>query len=243
MAHNKILPITLFMGSKLISSQRHASSSVPQNCVIFLHGSGASGSDIAGAVDPLLRSLPNTIVLYPTAPLRPYSLNDGHLSRVWHDRVGLDPSVPEDDEGIREMGRKLANMIGEINEKMNIPNSRIVVGGFSQGGHMAMHVGYRDFLSEPVAGVFALSTFLAEGSAVYDATRDQKKHGIEPPPLFMAHGKSDWMVSFAWSQRTFELLKNLGLDARFREFEGGHNIDEEELTELYAWLIQRFSPV
>ena len=131
-------------------------------------------------------------------------------SRVWHDRKGLDPSVPEDDESIRFMGGKLAHLVGEINEKFNVPNERIVIGGFSQGGHMAFHMGYRDFLKEPVAGVFVLSSFLAEGSAVYEAVRnggrrlrrdDDDDENIittgsrrRSPPLFMAHGSEDWLV-------------------------------------------------
>jgi len=240
MSHNKILPITRVLGSKLISSPRHSSStSAPQNCVIFLHGSGASGSDIANVADPLLSTLPNTIVLYPTAPLRPYSLNDGELTRVWHDRTGLDPLVPEDESGINDMGQKLAGLISEVNGKFNIPNSRIVVGGFSQGGHMALQIGYRDILKEPVAGVFALSTFLAEGSAVYEAVRNKKKEGTELPPLFMAHGTSDWMVSLSWSKRSFELLSELGLNAKFYEFDGAHDVAGDELNELCSWLCQR----
>jgi len=244
-----MLPVTRFCGSKLVWSHRHSASSSssaspPKNCVIFLHGSGASGSDIANAVDPLLRRLPDTVILYPTAPLRPYSLLDGQLSRVWHDRKGLDPEAPEDSEGIGEMGTHLARLVSEINIKMNIPNSRIVVGGFSQGGHMAMHLGLRGFLAEPPAGVFALSSFLAEGSAVYEAVRIAEGEGRleEMPPLFMAHGKADWLVSVSWAQRSFELLRDLGMTkAKYLEFDGDHEVVASELKELYSWLEDRFA--
>ena len=41
----------------------------------------------------------------------------------------------------------------------------LLVGGFSMGGCMAMHLAYRNH--QDVAGVFALSSFLNKASAVY----------------------------------------------------------------------------
>jgi len=248
MSQNKLkTSITQFLGSKLLSHCGPCASTVPKNCVIFLHGSGDTGPGIAGAVGLFLRTLPETIVFYPTAPQRPYTMYEGYHSHVWHDRTDISPSVAEDSEGIGDMGRKLAALVAEINEKMDIPNSRIVVGGFSQGGHMALHLGYRDFLSEPVAGVFALSAFLAQGSAVYDAAK--MKAGVDGggkvtagglPPLFMAHGTSDALVLHSWGRTAFENMKTIGLDGKFYDFEGEHNVDVDELELLTSWIIGRF---
>lgn len=44
----------------------------------------------------------------------------------------------------------------------------LVLGGFSMGGAMAMHLAFR-FVPE-VAGVFALSSFLNDNSATYKVT-------------------------------------------------------------------------
>ena len=108
---------------------------------------------------------------------------------------------------------------------------------------MAMHVGYRGFLPEPLAGVFALSSFLAEGSAVYEAVRIAKEEGrIEAvPPFFMAHGESDGLVPVSWGKRSFELLRDLGIPKTgYFQFDGEHTVVASELKELYSWLEQRF---
>lgn len=44
----------------------------------------------------------------------------------------------------------------------------LLLGGFSMGGCMAMHLAYRNH--QDVAGVFALSSFLNKASAVYQVS-------------------------------------------------------------------------
>lgn len=227
-----------FLGSRLVTQCRSAA---PKNCVIFLHGSGDSGDNIGRCVGSYLESLPDTVILYPTAPLRPYSLNGGSQSRVWHDRKDLSLSADEDAKGIEQMGRHFVTLLNDVNEKMNIPNNRIVVGGFSQGGHMALQLGFRDFLTEPVAGVFALSAFLAERSVVFEEmTRFREKRNI---PVFMAHGDSDPLVEYSWGQRTFDRVVAEGdlRIASFHQFRGFHHIDEKVMENLETWIAQRFS--
>jgi len=233
-------PISTFLGSQLVTRSRGGS---PQNCVIFLHGSGDTGENIGRCVDSFFLNLPETVVFYPTAPLRPYTLNEGCLSRVWHDRKELSLDGKEDAEGIERMSRNFVSLLNDINEKLGIPNSRIVVGGFSQGGHLSLQLGFRNFFSEPVAGVFALSAFLANNSVVYDEMRALKKQ--RNIPLFMAHGSSDELVEFGWGQRTFERVVDAGdvKMATFRRFQGFHHIDVETMEILASWITQRFSPL
>lgn len=49
----------------------------------------------------------------------------------------------------------------------------LLLGGFSMGGCMAMHLAYRNH--QDVAGVFALSSFLNKASAVYQVSFIFKK--------------------------------------------------------------------
>lgn len=52
----------------------------------------------------------------------------------------------------------------------------LLLGGFSMGGCMAMHLAYRNH--QDVAGVFALSSFLNKASAVYQvSSRCLKQNG------------------------------------------------------------------
>src|ERR1700704_4411344 len=73
----------------------------PAASVIWLHGLGADGHDFEPIV-PELRlpaSLPIRFI-FPHAPVRPVTLNNGMRMRAWYDILRLDGGR-EDEEGIR----------------------------------------------------------------------------------------------------------------------------------------------
>ncbi len=85
------------------------------------------------------------------------SLNNGFKMPAWFDIKGLDMSSSEDVEGIKKATTYIHSLIEkEISE--GIPSNRIMVGGFSQGGALALH----SALTYPkkLAGVVALSCWL-----------------------------------------------------------------------------------
>ena len=85
-------------------------------------------------------SFPKTRVLFPTAPMRKYSLLGPHgVQRVWFDRQRLDPSGPEDVQGIDAMRAQLRRVIDE-EVACGVPLSNIVVGGFSMGAAQSLHM-------------------------------------------------------------------------------------------------------
>jgi phospholipase/carboxylesterase len=66
-----------------------------------------------------------------------------------------------------------------------IPADRIIVGGFSMGGALALHTAFH--LNLDLAGVFACSSFINHGSIVYDSLKDRKMDQ-KLPELLMFHG-------------------------------------------------------
>src|SRR5258708_28096731 len=104
----------------------------PDAAVIWLHGLGADGHDFEPIV-PELR-LPGTLqvrFVFPHAPIRPVTLNQGMRMRAWYDIAQLGGG-PEDEAGIRESGSAVQQLIQEqINRGLDTP--RIVRAGFSQG--------------------------------------------------------------------------------------------------------------
>ena len=69
----------------------------------------------------------------------------------------LDANGPEDEEGIRRATELVHSMI-EQEIKGGIASNRIVVGGFSQGGALALYSAL--LFPKPLAGVIALSCWL-----------------------------------------------------------------------------------
>lgn len=73
------------------------------------------------------------------------------------DLRSLDANGPEDEEGIRRAADMVHGMIAE-EVAAGIPTKRIVLGGFSQGGALALYSALT--FPEPLAGVMALSAWL-----------------------------------------------------------------------------------
>jgi len=116
-----------------------------EEVVIFLHGSGDSGQGIADWLQELMPrgSSGNTLFVCPTAPLVPYTLSGGDLSRVWHDRAELSYEGGEDCVGIDRMTGKLKALVEQIVHS-GVNRESIFLGGFSQGGHLSLHAVLRE---------------------------------------------------------------------------------------------------
>lgn len=96
-------------------------------------------------------------VICPTAHAIPVSLNAGFRMPSWFDLKTLDISGPEDEAGIKAAAKMVHEMVTkEIHD--GIPASRIMLGGFSQGGALALYSALT--YAEPLAGVMALSCWL-----------------------------------------------------------------------------------
>uniref|UniRef100_A0A8C6HNU9 palmitoyl-protein hydrolase n=1 Tax=Mus spicilegus TaxID=10103 RepID=A0A8C6HNU9_MUSSI len=135
--------------------------------LIFLHGSGHSGQGQREWIKNVLNqdlTFQHIKIIYPTAPSRPYTPLKGGFSNVWFDRFKISMDCPEHLESIDSMCQVLSGLIDE-EVKTGIQKSRILIGGFSMGGCMAMHLAYRNH--PDVAGVFVLSGFLNKASVVY----------------------------------------------------------------------------
>lgn len=208
--------------------------------VIFFHGSGDTGPGILEWIKFLIGEFPSTYIkfLFPTAPMRAYTPLGGERSHVWFDRYDITPDVAEHGETLEAMGIEVTRLIQQ-EVKGGIPLDRIIVGGFSMGGALALHTAYR--FSPGLAGVFALSSFLNEDSAVYrtivTSSGDDNKTAKQSPPLYMCHGDRDTLVPMAWGKNTYEQLTKLGIQGNFHPIRNTlHELKKQELLDLFAWI-------
>lgn len=104
----------------------------------------------------------NMKVICPTAATIPVTLNAGYRMPSWFDLKTLDINGPEDEAGILRATENIHSLIStEI--KGGIPSNRIMLGGFSQGGALALHAALT--FPQPLAGVMALSCWLVRHKA------------------------------------------------------------------------------
>ncbi|XP_059045849.1 lysophospholipase-like protein 1 [Achroia grisella] len=202
--------------------------------VIFFHGSGSSGADMKEWVRLMVKnfSFPHIKVMYPTAPLQPYSPSGGLMSNVWFDRSDISPKAPEKLDSLAKIETEVMHLIKEENNA-GIPSNRIVVGGFSMGGSLTYHTAYR--WDRNLAAAFVFSSFLNDNSIVY---QELKKCGdVSLPPLLQLHGDSDDLVHFPWGQSTYNQVKELGVQGEFHVLERlGHSINKRGMNIIKEWV-------
>jgi phospholipase/carboxylesterase len=204
----------------------------PGASVIWLHGLGADGSDFVPIVPALRLRVPVRFV-FPHAPRRPVTINDGMVMRAWYDVLGLEGRVRQEDEsGIRESARQVEGLIAaEIARGMS--PERVIVAGFSQGGAMALHVGLRR--PARVSGILALSTYLPLARTVADEATPAGRG----TPVFFGHGTEDGLISVARARESRNALVALGCPVEYREYPIGHTVSEAEIRDVAAWLARR----
>lgn len=201
----------------------------PQFTILWLHGLGADGHDFAVLADALATTGPSAIrFVFPHAPLRRVTINGGQMMPAWFDLYGIRPTDPEDAAGIRAAAAAVGDLI-LAEGRHGIPPARVVLGGFSQGGALALHVGLAG--PQALAAVIALSAYLplADAFAAHGAVHPQT-------PLFMAHGSDDTVVPLAYGERSRDVLAASGVRAIFTTYPMGHTVIDEEIAAIRTFL-------
>ena len=224
------------MPSALLPSIELETGAHPDACVIWLHGLGADGNDFVPIVEEM--SLPASLsvrFVFPHAPVRPVTLNNGMAMRAWYDIYAADIARRAALNGVRESQAQIEALIARETAR-GIASRRIVIAGFSQGGVIALHTGLRH--AWRLAGIVALSTYLVlpdklaeEGSA---ANRDL--------PIFMAHGTMDPVVRPEWGESGRRALEAAGYPLEWHTYGMPHSVVWEEIEAIAAFLRRVLAP-
>ncbi|HTU66801.1 MAG TPA: dienelactone hydrolase family protein [Steroidobacteraceae bacterium] len=202
----------------------------PAFTIIWMHGLGADGHDFEPLVPELLdESMPVLRFVFPHAPVRPVTINNGYAMRAWYDIIGIDRRSAEDFAGIKASAAGIAQLIERENQR-GIPTSRIALAGFSQGGAMALHLGTRH--AEKLAGVIALSCYLPLGAHLVA----EKSPANQATPFFMAHGTQDPVVPHALGEESRRALEAAGYAVEWHSYAMPHSLCEPEVGDIRAFL-------
>lgn len=206
----------------------------PTASVIWLHGLGADGFDFKPIVPQL--NLPQDLSLrfiFPHAPTMPVTMHGNYIMPAWYDLYSLkvdNPDTnPQDEQGIKQSAASIQQLITQENAK-GIPNARIILAGFSQGGAMTLYTGLT--IDKPLAGLIALSCYLPLHTTIENTLNPATKN----TPIFMAHGNQDPVVLPEYGKGSAELLEQLGYQVDWFEYPMEHSVCPDETQAIGQWI-------
>ena len=205
-------------------------SGTPTASVILLHGLGADGNDFVSIVDEMkLAAVGPVRFVFPSAPTRPVTINNGYVMRAWYDILG--PGRSEDAAGLRESQALIDTLIANEVAR-GVPASRIVLAGFSQGCAMTFMTGLRHH--ERLAGLLGMSGYLP----LAELTATERSDANIGVPIFQAHGSADPMIPMARATSSRDALVALGYPVEWHEYPMQHSVCPQEIADMNRWLLK-----
>jgi len=230
--------VTRAMSSSSSSSSSTTTAPKKQGALIFLHGLGdtpAGWSSLEFQLPQIKTRLSpqNIEYIFPHAPTIPIDINGGALMPGWFSlfdwpvEVGCTDDKPRQLEGIDTINAEIDRLVAQGMDK-----KKIVVGGFSQGGAIALLAAYHQHSRHPgVGGCAALSGWLTLTDEL------QVPEEAKETPLFWAHGQYDDKVLFEHQAFGIHKLEELGVkDIESKSYRMGHSSDPDEISSLAAFV-------
>ena len=183
--------------------------------MIILHGRGDSSEGFAFLPQYLNKDDMNYILFNA-----PYEYFGGYS---WYDLP------PNQLQGIAYSSGLLAEALDILfEEKFNAHESYIF--GFSQGSLLTFEFGAR--YEKVLAGYIAVSGY------IYDPANllAEMNPNVKTSRWLCTHGTYDDVLPYSTSKAQVQTLQNGGFDITFKSYDKAHNIDEEELQMIKAWL-------
>lgn len=213
-----------------LPSVEHETGANPTHSIIWLHGLGADGNDFAPIVPQLVDpAWPPLRFVFPHAPVRPVTVNNGVPMRAWYDIAGFDLLARQDEAGVRASIGAVEALIAREHER-GVTSERIVLTGFSQGGAIALAAGLRH--AQALAGIVALSTYVP----IHTTLAAERSAANAATPIFWGHGSADPVVAIQRGVASRDQLQALGYSVDWHVYPMGHAVCAEEIADLRTWL-------
>lgn len=205
------------------------------SCVIWLHGLGDSGAGFAPIVPSLnLPSNHGIRFIFPHAPERAVTINQGYVMKAWYDIKSMDLHNRADMAGVLESEQAIHQLIQEQID-LGIPANKIILAGFSQGGVVSLFSGLR--YAQKLAGIMALSCYLPNADKLPDALHDANKSTC----ILQHHGDQDPVVLLSAGQMANKLLKEHNYNVEWKTYKMPHSVLPEQIQDIAKWIIKQLS--
>ena len=197
-----------------------------RSVLVWLHGLGATADDFVDLGRQL--QCPGLRVIVPQAPQKAVTIFGGDVTPSWFDLLPQpDGGITSDLGGLEESARQIQ---AELNGQREAGIDRLAVGGFSQGGALALFTALTHF--QPLAATVCLSGYLPQHEYM---TREADRL-VWQAPVFMAHGSEDGVVPCEYGEMTRDWLREHGTSVNWHSAAFAHTVTSEELTALGVFL-------
>lgn len=209
--------------------------------IIFMHGLGDSPdgwASLATALPNLRPSLAELEITYvfPPAQMVGITVNGGEKMPGWFDvydwPIGVD--AKDDPKGLAMSVKRVGKIVTQLKEEEGIDPSKVVLGGFSQGGAVAIMAAYnrRRKDATPFAGCICMSGWLPMKDYL-----DVSEETAAATPLFWAHGQYDDKILFEQQMYGVNKLEGVGVDVTSCSYPVGHeSANFEEIDDMAGFL-------
>ncbi|RDD41335.1 Acyl-protein thioesterase 1 [Trichoplax sp. H2] len=169
---------------------------------------------------------------YLNKPESPVTLNGGAVMPSWFDLISLSLSGPEDEKGIKASTNHVRDLISaELNN--DIASNRIIIGGFSQGGAIALNTALT--YEKKLGGIIGLSTFLVNRNSI-----QQEINVNKDCPIFQGHGDCDPLVNLRFGLMTKQILSSFNPNVNFVTYPGMmHSSCPQEMEDVKKFIDER----
>lgn len=194
--------------------------------VVLMHGFGASSKDLASLASAINST--GYVYAFPQAPIE-MRMGLGGFGYAW---------APISGEGIGESINNSKNLINKFLDELvklyGDEDTKLVLGGFSQGAMMALEVGLtrRDL----ICGIISCSGW------IHGTQLDIEPDANIQQEIFIGHGSMDDIVPIQKSIEAIEKLSSIGHSTQFREYNIAHEISQLEISDISEWLQSKIPP-
>jgi phospholipase/carboxylesterase len=196
--------------------------------VILLHGYGADGSDLISLGQHWGPMLPDATFIAPNAPTPCAGSAFGFewfpldVDRITSRIVGAQQTAPV-----------IKEFLADLWAQTGILPERTILGGFSQGAMMALHVGTS--LDRQLAGIIACSGAFIPADGFADGR-------FAKPPVALIHGELDQVVDPSLSREAATELSASGFEVSLHiSPNAGHGIAPDGLDFATRFLLARLA--
>jgi phospholipase/carboxylesterase len=201
-------------------------SEVPPPVLIILHGYGADEFDllpIASHLDPSL------LAISIQAPLE---LDWGGYS--WYHLEQTSEGLRGDHTTRIQSEELLIKSLPDIIVKENGDPRNVFLMGFSQGAAMSFALIGRHDLSQ--IGIHIHGVIILSGYVPDDVREPLLKKDLSDIPFFLSHGTHDELIEPRAMHNSVSILEHAHAKIFAKEYETGHGLTEETVSDLRNWL-------